>query len=128
MASVVVFVSKTGNTRHVAEEIAGRTSSDIIDLGKSDADLSKYDEVIIGSGVYAGRLPKKIKVFMDENETLKEKKVSFYLCCVMKEEKGQKQLDNVTSKYTFISKKTFFAGKKKGPDVSADVEKFVQSL
>ena len=129
MTSVVVFASKTGNTRYVAEQISGKMAADIIDLGKEDADLSKYDEVVIGSGVYAGKLSKKIRSFLDENkDTLSEKKVSFYLCCVFKDEKGQKQLDGLMSKYAFISKKVFFSGKKKGPDAAVEIEEFVKSL
>ncbi len=107
MKSLVLFYSRTGTTRKLAEKIAQELNSDIeeiIDLkdrkgamgwltSGRDAmkkkethvkdiskDISKYDLIIIGSPVWAGSVTPAVRTFLNKNKD-KMKKVAFF--CTM---------------------------------------------
>ena len=70
MEILVCYFSNTGNTEKVAKSIAeGIEDEDVKVLKVQDADpsnLKNYDLVILGSGIYGGKLSKKVAVFMKE--------------------------------------------------------------
>lgn len=70
MKILVCYFSNTGNTEKVAKSIAeGLEDQDVETLKVQDADPSKlknYDLVVLGSGIYAGKLSNKITNFMKE--------------------------------------------------------------
>ena len=105
MKSLVVYYSRTGNARFVAETIAAEVGADteeVIDLkkrsgiigflgGGSDARRGKetkiaptikspvdYDLLIIGTPVWAGRPTPAIRTFLKKND-LSEKKVAVFV-------------------------------------------------
>lgn len=123
---IVIYASKTGNTRKIAQYIAEKTGSALTDLKKDSPDLSAHDVVVFGSGVYAGRPSKAVKKFVLENSgPLSGKKVAFFLSCMFDDDKGAEQLNKITSDFPFVSLKAFFPGKQK--DMS-DVDRFIDSL
>jgi len=67
---LVCYFSNTGNTEKVAKSIAeGIEDEDVKVLKVQDADpsnLKNYDLVILGSGIYGGKLSKNVAVFMKE--------------------------------------------------------------
>jgi menaquinone-dependent protoporphyrinogen oxidase len=80
MNVLVVYGSKHGSTRDIAEKIAEELKSQKlkVDITTTDmgADISKYQAVIIGSGIYAGNWLSKAKKFIDANsEELTKTKV-----------------------------------------------------
>jgi Flavodoxin len=127
MASVVVYASKTGKTKAVAAHIAEKLSCDILEVDKNGADISRYDQIVIGSGVYAGKLAKVIRNFLAETD-FEGKDVKLFLTCMLKDAKGEEQLRKLTEAYPFISSKTFFAGKEKGPEVNGAADAFIQTF
>ena len=70
MKILVCYFSNTGNTEKVAKSIAeGLEGEDIKLLKIEDADplnLKNYDLVVLGSGIYAGKLNKKVTDFMKQ--------------------------------------------------------------
>jgi flavodoxin len=68
MKILVCYFSNTGNTEKVAKSIAeGLEGEDIKLLKIEDADplsLKNYDLVVLGSGIYAGKLHVKVTDFM----------------------------------------------------------------
>ena len=68
MKILVCYFSNTGNTEKVAKSIAEGLEGEDLELLKiEDADPSKlknYDLVVLGSGIYAGKLHKKVTDFM----------------------------------------------------------------
>jgi len=70
MKILVCYFSNTGNTEKVAKSIAeGIEDEDVKVLKIQDADpsnLKNYDLVILGSGIYGGKLSKKVTDFMKE--------------------------------------------------------------
>ncbi len=67
---MVCYFSNTGNTEKIAQSIAKGLEGEDVDLFKiEDTDpsiLKNYDLVVLGSGIYAGKLHKKVTVFMNK--------------------------------------------------------------
>ena len=68
MKILVCYFSNTGNTEKVAQKIAEGLESETVELRKiEDAEpsiLKNYDLVVLGSGIYGGKLNKKVIDFM----------------------------------------------------------------
>jgi len=98
MSILIVFRSKHGTTLKCAEKLAGKFSADtrIVDLKKEpNIDISKFDTVIIGGSIHAGRMQKSVIKFCEKNmDNLLKKDLGLYLCCMEEGEKAQKQFDN----------------------------------
>ncbi|MEI6237187.1 MAG: flavodoxin domain-containing protein [Candidatus Saccharibacteria bacterium] len=73
MKVLVVYGSKHGSTREIAERITDELKKYKlnVDLITSDtgADITNYQAVVIGSGVYAGNWVGKAKNFIEANST-----------------------------------------------------------
>lgn len=109
MKIAVVYYSLEGNTKYVAEKIAGKLTADLIELkcakayptgkvskflwgGKSvtfgekpalmpySFNADEYDVVIIGSPVWASKYAPPLKTFFAEND-ISGKKLGFFTCC-----------------------------------------------
>lgn len=83
MDTLLVYVSKTGVTESVAQDIiAGyQDSIDTFNLYSVTPDnLNEYDTVIIGAPTYMGRAHKKMRKWVKDNEPLlKNKKLFFFI-------------------------------------------------
>jgi len=70
MKILVCYFSNTGNTEKVAKSIAEGLEGEDLELLKiEDADPSKlknYDLIVLGSGIYGGKLNKKVINFMKD--------------------------------------------------------------
>lgn len=65
MKTVIVYASKRGSTREIAERIASFLVADLVDLSKNATpNLSAYDSVIVGGSIYAGTVHKLVKQFV----------------------------------------------------------------
>ena len=95
MTTAVIYSSKIGNTRKVAEYIAQRIGAEAIDV-KNKPDASKYDRIIIGTGVYAGKPSKAITNFVTENKE-KLSGASLFVTCLYNDDKGAKQLETIAN-------------------------------
>lgn len=86
MSVLIVYATKHGTTRKCASILKERLAGDVslYDLkSASKPDLAKYDKVIIGGSIYAGRIQKAVNEFCSENTNiLKEKKLGLYICCM----------------------------------------------
>ena len=110
MKRLIVFYSLEGNTEYIADKIAEKLDADKLKLvpktqyatkgfkkffwgGKAavmaekpelepyDADLSAYDEIIIGFPVWAGNITPPVRTFVSENvESLKNKDICTFAC------------------------------------------------
>ena len=70
MKILVSYFSNTGNTEKIAKSIVKGLETETVELLKiEDADpstLKNYDLVVLGSGIYAGKLNKKVIDFMKQ--------------------------------------------------------------
>jgi len=78
--TLIVYFSKYGTTREYAEWIAKELNGDIYSINKFNENiLNNYDTIIIGSGLYAGKV-KGVDLLVKNYETLKNKKLIIFTC------------------------------------------------
>lgn len=94
----VIYISKTGKTKKVAEYIASNLGADIFDLKKQTViDLKGYKKIVFGTGIRFGSPYDAIMKFQEANKAeLAKKKVSLFICCLFNEEKGEGQCRTVS--------------------------------
>lgn len=77
MKILITYFSNTGNTEKVANGIKEGMEGhdiDILKVKETDPDsLIKYDLVVLGSGIYAGKISKEIATLMKKAEVLPQK-------------------------------------------------------
>ena len=78
--TLIVYFSKYGTTKEYAEWIAKELNGDIYSINKFNENiLNNYDTIIIGSGLYAGKV-KGVDLLVKNYETLKNKKLVIFTC------------------------------------------------
>jgi menaquinone-dependent protoporphyrinogen IX oxidase len=122
----------TGSTKGSTAEIGYKMKSfleersctvDTISAVNSKINISKYDLIIIGSGIYGGKPHSNIPAFINKNRAeLSQKKIAIFAVCAKmaspNESKRNDALiyaDKIACKLPTISKISF-AGKLPGPD------------
>ncbi len=102
MKSLVVYYSRTGNNKYLAQKIASDTGSDIIELKplgnsffsiiisslfktpiplqKISADIASYDKVILCGPIYMGQLISPLSSFIKKYRS-SISKLHFITCC-----------------------------------------------
>ena len=65
MEFLVVYFSRGGKTRKVAEAIAQELGCKAVDIKKETPDVSEVDVLVVGSGNYGSKPHKKIQEFID---------------------------------------------------------------
>lgn len=126
MTTAIIYVSKTGNTRKVAEYIAGKIGAEAVDV-KNCTDISGYDRIILGTGVFAGRVPKVMRNFVENNKE-KLSNASLFVTCLYNDEKGAKQLEGIANMFG-IADAIFFDGAKKQIGVEGSkLEEYIKTL
>ncbi len=96
MSTLIAYATKNGFTQKCAGLLAEKLveKADICDLGKSNPNLNKYDKVIIGGSVYAGKMRKQITNICAKNlESLKGKKLGLFICGMAEGDDIKKQLE-----------------------------------
>ncbi len=79
----VVYGSRYGSTAQTAEWIAQGIGEGarVIDVEKIE-DLGQVDHVVLGSGIYGGKITTKLQAFIDANkEILKQKVIGVFVVC-----------------------------------------------
>ena len=78
MKSIVIYTSKSGNTKKIAEAIAGELSCEAINFANaSEIDLSEFDFIALGYYIDQGSPEKEFKKFI--SQSVKNKKVGFFI-------------------------------------------------
>ncbi len=83
MKTLIIYASKTGTTEKCAKQINTQLEdSKMVNILNQDEDINRYDLIIIGTPIRMGMIDKKIKKLLISNiETLKSKKVAYFICC-----------------------------------------------
>mgnify|MGYP000143026335 CR=1 FL=1 len=83
MKTLIIYASKTGTTEKCAKEINRQLKdSKMVNILNQDEDINKYDLIIVGTPIRMGMIDKKVRKFLISNiQTLKSKKVAYFICC-----------------------------------------------
>ncbi|HHT73684.1 MAG TPA: flavodoxin [Firmicutes bacterium] len=86
MHILIAYASKFGCTAkcaRVLKEKLKEAEVTVVDLSNGHPDnLAKYDAIVVGGPVYAGKLLAPVQKFCEENEdTLGAKRLALFLCC-----------------------------------------------
>ncbi len=95
MRTLILYMTKHGCVEKIANMLKARIGEgvDIRNL-KNDysIDLNNYDNVIIGSSIHMGKIPRRMNKFCKENSgILINKHLGLYLCCMFEGEIAEKQ-------------------------------------
>ena len=126
MTTAVIYSSKFGSTKKVAEYIAQKINAEAINVKKCK-DISGYDRIIIGSGVYAGSPSKAITRFVEDNRD-KLSSASLFLTCAYNDEKGANQLEAIAGKLGIADAIFFDKAKKQIGAEGSKLEEYIKSL
>ena len=78
--TLIIYFSKYGTTKEYAEWIAEELNGDIYSVYNIKNNiLNNYDTIIIGSGLYAGKV-KGVDILIKNYELLKNKKLVIFTC------------------------------------------------
>ncbi|PEQ94155.1 flavodoxin [Bacillus sp. AFS006103] len=99
MKCLIVYCSSHGTTekavRFLSEGLDGKVLTVDLKRDKEQFDLAKFDTVIIGGSIHAGNIQRKIKQFIRNNlNTLLEKNIGLFLCCMHDGESAIEQFNN----------------------------------
>jgi menaquinone-dependent protoporphyrinogen oxidase len=98
MKTLIVYASKYGTTEECAEYLGKALGKDVsfCNLAKDGfPDLSSYDCIVIGGGIYAGRIHKKVRSFCQASgPKLLDKRLGLFICDMEEGEASKKQLEN----------------------------------
>lgn len=97
MSTLIVYVTTHGCTEKAAQMLEELLNDDVslVNLKKSSRpDLSSFDTIIIGGSIHAGQIQRRVKRFcLDHLDTLKQKRLGLFLCCMEEGATAQKQFD-----------------------------------
>ena len=97
MSTLIAYVTSHGCTESAAKMLEEQLNDDvtIVNLKKSSRpDLSSFETIIIGGSIHAGRIQGRVKRFCQAHlDTLKQKRLGLFLCCMEEGDNAQKQFD-----------------------------------
>ena len=88
MKTLVLYASKYGATKALAEKIASKMPGEAlaVKVGGQPADMNAYDTIILGTPIYMGKSHKEMKHFVSKNlPILLQKRIGLFLCCLQDE-------------------------------------------
>lgn len=90
MKTVIIYYSKHGTTERVAHLIGERLDNEIDYISLKECqnpDIETYDQIILGTAIYAGTPSRKVTQFCCKHQSLLEQKViGMFICCMNKEQ------------------------------------------
>jgi len=81
MNIALIYSSRGGSTRKVAQAMAEELEITPIDVKKETPDVSDVDLLIVGSGTYGGKPGKKMVKFLVTLDATTNKQVAFFSTC-----------------------------------------------
>jgi menaquinone-dependent protoporphyrinogen oxidase len=91
MKTVIIYATKHGTTKKVADTIAKKLIGEVAVINATDAksvDIETADRVILGGSFYIGSLQKPLKNFINANlDSLMKKRIALFFCASAPDEK-----------------------------------------
>ena len=104
MKTVLVYFSRGGNTRKIAEAIAEELEITSIDVKKESPNVSGADLLIVGSGTYGNKPGKEMVAFLENLESVKDKRAACFSSCAGDASKTLDAMKDILTKkgYTIV--------------------------
>ncbi|MBU3190263.1 flavodoxin domain-containing protein [Clostridium bowmanii] len=98
MKTLIVYGTKHGATEKCSKVLKDKLNGEVVIVNiKKDVipDMNSFNNIVIGGSIYAGRIQKEIREFCFKNlNTLKNKKIGVFVCCMSEGEKAISQLND----------------------------------
>ena len=78
MNALIVYYSKGGSTRKVAEALAQELGCRLVDVMKETPDVSGLDLLLVGSGNYGNNVGDKLQQFLSDMPQIKDGKAAVF--------------------------------------------------
>ncbi len=78
MKFLVVYFSRGGKTKKVAEAVAQELGCEAVDVKKETPDVSGVELLLVGSGQYVGKLHKTLRGFLDKLQPSSKSKAAVF--------------------------------------------------
>lgn len=110
-STAVLYYSKHGATRAVAEQVARKSGADLTEIGRG-ADVPEADRFVVGLPIYAGTVPRPAVAWLERaRERLLGSTVYLFVSCLSEGSKAESQLaDGVPAWLVAHSSGTYFVG------------------
>ena len=97
-STAIIYSTSIG--KHVeaaAKYLAQQSGADTFNLkDQTKIDISRYDRIVLGTGVHAGKPYKPLVSWAEANrDTLKGKQTVLFICCLYKGERAKAELDKI---------------------------------
>lgn len=93
MRTAIIYYSKHGTTERVAHLIGEKLDNEIYYISLKECqnpDIEIYDQIILGTAIYAGAPSQKVTQFCCKNQSLLVQKViGLFICCMNKEQETE---------------------------------------
>ena len=90
MKTLIVYASTYGYTEEMVNKMVKESNYELESvnvLKNKSIDLSKYENIILGSCIYVGQINKELKKFIDhQHDILMQKKLGIFLACAFEEQ------------------------------------------
>jgi menaquinone-dependent protoporphyrinogen oxidase len=129
MKALIVYASSGGTSKKCAEYLSSKLpGSEIKDIASGAPDMTLYDTLIIGGGIYAGKYNGKLRKFIKKNEkAILEKNHAFYLCC-LDPEPEKYLVKNLSKEMTSTALATDGFGGETEPDRAKGINKMMLKM
>lgn len=130
MKALIIYMSTHGTTEKVVDRLSnllGYNTSTIVNLKNQEVpDLDKFDTVIIGGSVHAGKIQKKIRKYCDSHlHKLLEKQLGLFMCYMDIKNEDQEFENSFPKSLIDHAKATGFFGGEFNFDKMNLIEKFI---
>jgi flavodoxin len=102
MKTILVYFSRGGNTRKIGEAIAEELEITPIDVKKQSPNVSSADLLIVGSGTYGNKPGKEMVTFLENLESLKDKRAACFSSCAGDASKTLAAMKDIVTKKGYI--------------------------
>lgn len=82
MDSVIYYYSKHGTTKKIVDYVAEKLQVvKVEDITSTPDNVKSFDDILIFTPIYGGNIPRRVKVFINENKSdLLDANLSIFLC------------------------------------------------
>ena len=81
MKIALIYFSRGGNTRKIAEAMAEELGVTAVDVKKEKPDVGDVDLLVVGSGVYGGKPGKELVAYLEGLKPVEGKKAACFSSC-----------------------------------------------